>query len=122
MPTFMDLVGGKSPPNIDGLSLLPTLLGKGTQRQHEYMYWEFHEKGGCQALRAGNWKAVRTKIIANAERPIELYDLSTDIGEKNDVAAQHPDIVAKMDKLMREAHTPSKEFPLSADKLSAAVK
>jgi arylsulfatase A-like enzyme len=122
MPTFMEIAGGKAPSNIDGISLLPTLLGKGTQSEHEYMYWEFHEKGGCQALRLGNWKAVRTQIIANAERPIELYDLSTDIGEKNDVAAKHPDVVAKMDKLMREAHVPSKEFPLSADKLSAITK
>ena len=73
------------PSNIDGQSVLPTLLGK-TQKPHEFLYWEFHEKGSKQAVRMGDWKAVRLAI----NKPLELYDLKTDAGEKNNVAAVNP--------------------------------
>ena len=71
------------------------------------MYWEFYERGSAQAVRAGKWKAVRKPML---DGPIELYDLSTDIGETDDVAAEHPKIVATMKEHMEREHKPSKRW------------
>jgi arylsulfatase A len=92
--------------------MLNALLGK-KQQDHEYLYWEFHERGFSQAVRMGNWKGVR---VAARSNPIELYDLSHDLGEKNNVASQHPEIVAKIAEIMRTARTDSKEFPITERK------
>lgn len=107
MPTFCELLKQPTPKNIDGLSILPTLMGKSNQqKQHEYLYWEFPEYNGQQAVRMGNWKAVRLNIL-KGELKTQLFDLSKDIQEQNDVAAQHPDIVKEMENIMiREHHTP----------------
>lgn len=99
MPTVAQIAGTAVPEDTDGISVLPTLMGE-KQAQHEYLYWEFYERGFGQAVRMGNWKAVRN----DTGEPIELYDLSNDIGETNDLAAKHPDIVAKMGELMQQAH------------------
>ncbi len=107
LPTAAELAGMKPPPGIDGISCLPELLGK-PQRDHEFLYWEFHERGFAQAIRMGDWKGVR----ANVGKPIELYDLKSDLSEKNDVALRHPDIVAKIDALMTSCRTDSPEFPI----------
>ena len=88
--------------------MVKALLGK-KQTDHEYLYWEFHERGFSQAVRMGNWKGVR---VGARSHPIELFDLSKDLGEKNDVAAQNPQIVAKIAQLMETARTDSKEFPV----------
>jgi arylsulfatase A len=113
MPTFAELAGTKAPPQIDGISMVPELLGRtNEQEKHEYLYWEFHGMGGRQAVRMGNWKGVRLNVRQNRNAPIELYNLEEDIGEKNDLAGQHPDIVEKIDQIMREAHVPSELFPL----------
>ncbi|GEP97510.1 arylsulfatase [Chitinophaga cymbidii] len=111
MPTFAELAGVAAPSQTDGISFLPALTGKGTQRQHDYLYWEFHEKGGRRAVRMGNWKAVQLDVIAQPDGPVELYQLDSDPGEEKDVAAQHPEIVEKMRALMREAHRPNSAFP-----------
>jgi arylsulfatase A-like enzyme len=95
------------PANIDGQSVLPTLLGK-TQKPHEFFYWEFHEKGSKQAVRMGDWKAVRLAI----DKPLELYDLKTDIGETNNVAAAHSEVVAKIEAYLKTARTDSPKWPL----------
>jgi arylsulfatase A-like enzyme len=108
LPTAAEIAGGQAPRGIDGVSMVPSFLGD-TQKDHEYLYWEFHEGGFSQAIRMGDWKAVRVKSQSAA---IELYDLETDVAEKRDVAAQHPEIVARMAKLMVEARTDSKEFPV----------
>jgi arylsulfatase A-like enzyme len=108
LPTAAELAGVAPPPEIDGISILPTLLGKGTQRQHEFLYWEFHEGGTKQAARMGQWKAVRPALNA----PLELYDLSNDIAESKNLAAQHPDIVAKIEAYLRTARTDSHHWPL----------
>ncbi len=111
LPTCAELVGADV-PECDGVSFVPTLLGRDTaQKQHEYLYWEFHEQGGKQAVRMGRWKAVRLNVMKNPEAPIELYDLTADIAEQHNAAAAHPEIAAKMKAICLAAHTPNKQFP-----------
>lgn len=112
MPTFAEIAGVKTPEGIDGISILPTLLGK-DQKEHDYLYWEFTGYGGQQAVRMGDWKAIRQNML----RPkmmgagkLELYNLKSDPSESKDVSADHPDIVAKAEAAMKEAHTPSELF------------
>src|SRR5581483_7017050 len=109
LPTAAELAGAKAPDGIDGLSVVPTLLGKGDQKTHEYLYWEFHEGGSKQAVRFGDWKAVRLK----PSKPVELYDLRADVGEQDNVAGRHPDLVAKATEYMKEARTESEHWPLT---------
>jgi arylsulfatase A-like enzyme len=111
LPTLAELAGATPPANVDGLSFVPTLLGK-PQKPHEYLYWEFTEKAGQQAVRMGDWKGVRRNVKKMPEGPIELYDLKTDPAESKDLAADHPDVVAKIAEIMRSGRTESKEFPL----------
>jgi arylsulfatase A len=113
MPTFAELAGAQPPPQIDGISMVPELLGRpDQQKKHEYLYWEFHERGGRQAVRMDKWKAVRLNVRQNRDAPIELYDLEEDISEQYNLANRYPDIVEKMDRIIREAHIPSQLFPL----------
>ena len=95
MPTLAELAGipGEVPKDIDGISIVPTLLGMGEQEEHEYLFWQ----AGARAVRMGKWKAIGQK-----DR-VALYDLDKDIGEKHDIAEQHPDIASKMQKFMTEA-------------------
>jgi arylsulfatase A-like enzyme len=86
---------------------VPALLGTGEQKQHKFLYWEFHEQGFKQAVRMGDWKAIRLKLGG----PLELYDLKNDLGEKKNVAAQHPEVVAKIEAYLKGARTESKEWP-----------
>ncbi len=110
-PTACELAGvHRGDHQIDGISYLPSLLGQENQEPHEYLYWEFHERGGRIAIRKGNWKAVKYDVVKNPDRPIELYDLSKDIGETNDLAKQHPEIIAEMERLFAEARTESEVF------------
>jgi arylsulfatase A-like enzyme len=106
-PTFAELAGLPAPTGIDGLSLVRALRGQ-SQPAHDFMYWEFHERGFQQAVRMGTWKAVR---LAKG-RALELYDLSTDSRETTDVAAAHPDIVEKMEKYLATARTESPNWPI----------
>lgn len=110
-PTFAELSGAAIPDQLDGLSFLPTLLGEPGQQSHGYLYWEFHEQGGRQAIRRGDWKAVRNQVLTQVDPPIELYNLKTDVGETNDVADQHPEIVKEMQQIMQQARFPSAAFP-----------
>ncbi len=107
LPTLAELIGARPPAELDGISMLPALLGQ-RQRSHEYLYWEFHERGFHQAVRLGDWKGVRL----GRKRPLELYDLKTDLGERNNVAARRPDVVARVERLMQQARTDSPEFPI----------
>lgn len=115
MPTFTELAGIDAPPGIDGISIASTLFGTGNQKSHEYLYWEFHEQGGKQAIRKGDWKAVRLGVRENRDAPIELYNLSEDLTEENDIAEQHPNIIEEMDSIFEAAHVPSETFPLFQD-------
>jgi arylsulfatase A-like enzyme len=109
LPTCAALAGAASVPDTDGLSLLPTLLGRpDRQEQHQFLYWEFHEGGSKQALRMDRWKAVR---FGPASR-LELYDLDTDLGETTDVAHRHPGIVAEIEKYLSQVRTESEFWPL----------
>jgi arylsulfatase A-like enzyme len=108
MPTLAELSGQPVPDDTDGISFLPTLLGRGMQAQHDSLYWEFHESSSKQAVRKGKWKAVRTA----PSKPIELYDLEKDRGEKKNVAARHPDVVAEMQELMSRARREDPMWPL----------
>jgi arylsulfatase A-like enzyme len=110
MPTIAELAGVKSPENIDGISFLPTLLGKMEQKVHDYLYWEFHEMGGRQAVRKNNWKLVRYQVLKADKITTELYNLNTDLGENNNVAVQYPEVVNELLELMANARIPSDIF------------
>jgi arylsulfatase A-like enzyme len=103
LPTIAELTGAKLPEGIDGISVLPTLLGKpAAQKKHDYLYWEFM---GWTAVRQGNWRAVKP-VRATAW---ELYDLAVDPGETKDIAAANPAVVAKLAALAEKAHAPVQE-------------
>ena len=106
MPTTAALAGAIPPKNIDGISYLPVLLGK-EQPRHEFLYWEFYEGGFKQSVRMGPWKGVRR---GGPDSPLELYNVNDEIGERSNVAPQHPDVVAKIEAHMQSAHVPSKRW------------
>jgi arylsulfatase A-like enzyme len=108
LPTAAELAGAKAPAHIDGISLLPTLRGQPQTNQHAFLYWEFHERGFQQAVRMGDWKAVRLKV----GQPLELYNLQTDLGETTDVAGQNPGVVAKIEAYLKTARTESELWPI----------
>jgi arylsulfatase A-like enzyme len=109
LPTAAALAGTTAPAGLDGISLAPTLLGKGEQKQHDFLYWEFHERGFQQAVRMGDWKAVRSW-----GEPLELYDLRSDLPEKHNVGGQHAEVVGKIEQYLKTARTPSSRWPIVA--------
>lgn len=110
MPTFAEIAKADVPANTDGISFLNVLKGK-PQSNHEFLYWEFPARGGSQAVRMNNWKGVRQNVNNGFNAPIELYDLSTDPEEKNDVAGENPEIVQQIVEIMLREHSPSPIFP-----------
>jgi arylsulfatase A-like enzyme len=125
MPTLLELIGAKdaTPAGIDGISFAPTLLGK-PQPERPFLYRESPATGGQQCVRVGNWKAIRLNLNLgpnNAKKKqgsgsteIELYDLAKDPTESKNVAAEHPEIVAKLAAIMKEQHVPAKLWPIRA--------
>jgi len=109
-PTLLEVAGLAPPPGIDGLSFAPELRGE-EGPAHEFLFWEFNGYGGQQAVRIGRWKGIRKHLLDELP-PLALYDLEADEREKHDVAAEHPDVVARMLALLAREHTPSAEFPL----------
>lgn len=109
LPTAAELAGAKWPSSFqpDGYSLVELLKG-GSAPKRDYFYWELHERSAIQAVRLGDWKAVRNGPVA----PVELFDLKTDPGEQNNVAAKHPDIVAQIETILKSARTDSADWPL----------
>ncbi len=107
MPTLAELTGAKIPHDTVGISLPPTLTGQPEkQAGHAYLYWEYHGRGGSQAVRIGDWKGIRTEVHRNPEAKILLYNLTEDISEQQDVTDQHPEIVEQIQCLMH-TRTPS---------------
>jgi len=121
LPTLCEAAGVETPKDIDGLSILPTLLGRDGQRTHEFLYWEFPAYGGQQAIRHGNWKAVR-QGLAKGPAEVELYDLAADPSEKSNVASKHPDFVKQLVTILLEQHTRSELFPLPSVDVPAGKK
>ncbi|MCM2373564.1 arylsulfatase [Aporhodopirellula aestuarii] len=105
LPTMADLTATPLDHEVDGVSMLPTLLGKSGQKEHEYLYWEFPAQGGREAIRKGDWKAVRYNTNKKPNAPPELFDLSTDVEETTNVAATHPEIVQELSELMSQARS-----------------
>ncbi len=108
LPTLAEIAGANVSGEVDGISYMPTLRGGAQTNRHEFLYWEFHERGFQQAARMGEWKAVANK----AGEPLELYNLSTDIGETNNVAAANSNIVARFEKHLKSARTESPQWPV----------
>jgi len=109
LPTVADIAQAKAPGNLDGVSVLPVLLGR-TPAVRPPMYWEFHEGGFSQAARMGDWKAVKR----SPRSPVELYALNNDAAETADIASRHPEVVRRMERFLRDARTDSAEFPVTA--------
>lgn len=110
LPTAAGIAHARPPQGIDGISMLPALLGQTQTNQHDFLYWEFHERGFQQAARMGDWKALRPQAGA----PLELYNLKTDLTEKHNLAPEHPDVVAKFENYLKTARTESDHWPIKA--------
>ncbi|MCS7091669.1 MAG: arylsulfatase [Limisphaera sp.] len=116
-PTLAEAVGTNAPAGLDGISVFPLWTGGEQTNRHEYLYWEFHERGFQQALRWGDWKAVRTA----PGQPLELYNLRVDPGEKHNVAEEHPEVIAKIEEFLKRARVDSPEWPVQASTPAAAL-
>lgn len=114
--TLAELAGLKTLPATDGRSFARLLTQRQAPAPAPYWYWEFHEGGGKQGLRQGDWKAVRLHVDSLPHGPLELYDLRTDPGETRNVATGHPAVVRRLDSLMQQAHVPSQLFPFGREK------
>ena len=110
MPTMAELIGTES-PDTDGISIVPTLTANGdTQKRHEFLYWEFPSLDGRQALLYLNqWKAIRHNLYENKDAPVELYDITWDVGEQRDLASANPGLAKQLLAMMMEQHTPFDE-------------
>ncbi len=119
LPTMLEMAGrtGKLPVEVDGISFADTLQGK-PQPERPFLYRESPGYGGQQAVRIGDWKGIRrnlnpgTKVKEPVSHELELYDLAHDPAEAHDVAKDHPDVVARLMKVMTEQHVRSDLFPL----------
>ena len=109
LPTACELAGVDAPEGLHGISYAPTITGKGEQLAHDFLYWEFHEQGTRRALRQGDWKLLQYNLDKQGKP--ELYDLRKDLAETKDLAAEEPERVAAMLKIMEERHKPSPIFP-----------
>jgi arylsulfatase A len=117
-PTVRELAGAATQEDTDGLSLVPTLLGKGEQKKHDSFYWEFFEGGGKRAILQDSWKLVLFNTNKDNNPKAELYNIEKDLAEKNNLAAKHPEKVSALISQMNQARTPSLHptFKLKSEK------
>jgi len=108
LPTLAELTGFEY-GETDGISFLPEMLGR-EQPKHEFLYWEFHEMGGKQAILMDEWKAVRLNVGKDPNGPLELYNLESDPFEEDNVADMHQDLVESFARMMDEEREPSPKF------------
>jgi arylsulfatase A-like enzyme len=108
LPTAAEIAGAGCPTNLDGISLLPALMGVPPTSRHDFLYWEFHERGFQQAVRMGGWKAIRPQF----GEALELYDLKSDVGERQNVAAKNPAVIAQIEAYLKSARTDSEQWPI----------
>ena len=113
LPTVAEVIGGETPEDVDGVSILPTLLGEPQDLTGRFLYWEFYGSGFQQAVRYGDWKAVRPSTERGLDEPLALYDLVTDISESSDVASEHPTVVAAMEEFLGGCRVDSPNWPLA---------
>jgi arylsulfatase A-like enzyme len=112
MTTWAELAGAKPPAGLDSISFVPTLLGRGPQAKHDFLYWEFYEGGISQTVLLGDrWKGLRLKTTT---APMLIYDLTSDLGEQADVAAKNPELVARVAEIMRTAHVDNEYWKIPA--------
>jgi uncharacterized sulfatase len=112
--TMAQWIGEPIPDDLDGVSFLPTLVGRSEeQKPHPYLYWEFYEQGSRQAVRFGNWKAIREPMLTG---PIQLYDLSVDEAESNNLAESNPELVNQAKAKMNQAHRPDPRWSIPKNK------
>lgn len=105
MATLAELTGQKVPNQTNGISFLPELKGNTTkQKQHDFLYFEYPEKGGQVAIRVGDWKGVRTDVKKNPKVPWQIFNLKTDRNETTDVSAQHPELIRLFDQIQKREH------------------
>lgn len=107
-PTVRELTGAEAQLDSDGISMVPTLLGQHhKQQQHDYLYWEFYERGGKRAIRQGDWKLIQYETNRDLNPRTELFNLLEDISEKKDLAGRYPEKVSDLKMLMKQAHSPA---------------
>ncbi|MCM8532569.1 MAG: arylsulfatase, partial [Lentisphaeraceae bacterium] len=104
-PTVRELTGAEVQTDTDGISLVPTLTGKGKQKKHKNLYWEFYEQGGKRAIRQGKWKLIYFQTNTDKTPKCELYDLSKDPSEENDISQSFPEVISELTKEMNRQHT-----------------
>ncbi|MGB0372807.1 MAG: arylsulfatase [Opitutales bacterium] len=117
-PTLRELAGAEAQEDTDGISFVPLLLGTGAQPKHDYLYWAFYERGGKRAIRHGDWKLILFDTNKKKNPKAELFNLSEDPSEKNDILAQNPEKAKALRALMEQAHTPAEnpKFVLATER------
>jgi arylsulfatase A-like enzyme len=116
LPTFCDITGVKKPEDTDGISFLPAMLDNRQTETHDWLYWEFFEQGGKQAILKGDWKAIRLNVSEKTgQQVIELYNLKNDPGETKNVASENPDLIKRFNELFITAREEFKVIPLISE-------
>ena len=116
LPTMCEIVGEPVPVSSDGISYLPELTGEGEQAKHDYLYWEFHEQGGKQAVLKDNWKLIMLQVDQPDKTYFELYNLNADPSEQMNAASQYPEKVKELAGIMNKCHIASSLYPFAFEK------
>ena len=108
-PTLLVLAGIVNKFQTDGFSMAPVLLGRKGQRKHDYLYWEFRERGGRVAVLKGDWKGIRLNSQKNPTGPLEIYHLKKDIGEETNLASRQKELTEEFEAVMKREHVEPKQ-------------